>query len=367
MPGMRIKYGGIVAGEEEIAGAAGVMLGQGWACGKITRSFEEAMAAYMGIRHAVFVNSGTSGLLAALRCLPPGSGIAMPALQFPTLYSAALWCGLRPVLCDIDIGTLNMSAETLKAVLDDDISAVAFVHIAGNPAGIGEVAALCRERDLILIEDCCEALGSTSGGKLAGTFGDISVISTHGAHHLTTAVGGMAFTAREEFAVTMRRLRDWGRDIDGSGSYDFLEWGLNLQPSDIQAAIGLAQLPRLDGFIAARRRNHAALAGVLRDHVTLPAVSPGDDPSWFAFPLLTPHRDALAEELAVHGIETRTLLSGNIARQAAMKGAADPADYPNADIADREGLWMPVHPLYGEKEMRESGEIAREILTGGGA
>ena len=230
---------------------------------QVTRDLETALAAYMGLPHAVFLNSGTSGLLAAMRCLPPGSGVVMPALQFPTLYSAAIWCGLRPILCDISLDTLNMTGESLEKALagcNADVLAVAFVHVAGNPAGISDVARVCEDRGLILVEDCCEALGSESGGRLAGTFGDISVISTHAAHHMTTAVGGCAFTTREWAAVRMRRLRDWGRDIDGSGSYHFLEAGLNLQPSDIQAAIGLVQLGRLEEFGARRRANYTALA-----------------------------------------------------------------------------------------------------------
>ena len=185
----------------------------------------------------------------------------------------------------------------------------------GTPPAIADVARVCADRGLILIEDCCEALGSTAGGRLAGTFGDISVISTHAAHHMTTAVGGAAFTTRDDFARRMRRLRDWGRDIDGTGSYYFLECGLNLQPSDIQSAIGLVQLGRLEEFGARRRANYAAVAAQLAGVVRLPGPGPGDDPSWFTLPLLTPNRDEVAAELKAYGIETRHLLCGNLARQ----------------------------------------------------
>lgn len=365
---MNLRYGGVLAGDDEINAATAVMRSQGWACGPVTRDLEAALAGYMGVPHAVAVNSGTSGLLAAMRCLPPGSGVVMPALQFPTLYSAAVWCGLRPVLADISLDTLNMTGESLeKALAGSDAAAVAFVHVAGNPAGISDVARVCKERGLILVEDCCEALGSTTGGRLAGTFGDISVISTHAAHHMTTAVGGCAFTARDDFAARMRRLRDWGRDIDGSGSYHFLECGLNLQPSDIQAAIGLVQLGRLEEFTSARRRNYAAIAAQLAGLVRLPGPASGDNPSWFTLPLLTPHRDEVAAELAVYGIETRHLLCGNLARQPLAGGTLNPADYPNADEAWRDGLWLPVHPRHSVEDMTKAGAIAREILVGGGA
>ena len=370
MGDLKIRYGGVVAGDDEIAAATAVMRSQGWACGPVTRDLETALAAHMGLPHAVLVNSGTSGLLAAMRCLPPGSGVVMPALQFPTLYSAAVWCGLRPVLADISLDTLNMTGESLEKALagtDADVQAVAFVHVAGNPAGISDVAAVCRERGLILVEDCCDALGSTSGGRKAGTFGDISVISTHAAHHVTTGEGGAAFTTRDDFATRMRRLRDWGRDIDGSGSYDFLECGLNLRTSDILAAIGLVQLRRLDDFISARRGNHAALARELAGAARFPEARPGDDPSWYTFPLLTPHRDEVAAELAAYGIETRHLLCGNLARQPLAGGTLNPADYPNADEAWRDGLWLPVHPRHSTEDMTRAGAIAREILIGGGA
>jgi CDP-6-deoxy-D-xylo-4-hexulose-3-dehydrase len=362
-----LRYGGIISGDEEIAAVTAVLKSQDWACGKITREFEDAIAAYMGLPHAVFVNSGSSGLLAALHCLPRGSTVAMPALQFPTLYSAALWCGLRPIVCDIDPDTLNMSMQTLlEACEGRRADAVAFVHIAGNPAGIAEIANFCHEENVLLIEDCCEALGSTSQGQKAGTFGDISVISTHGAHHITTSVGGVAFTSNGSYAQQMRRLRDWGRDIDFSGSYEFITCGLNLQPSDIQAALGLVQLSRADDFISARRRNHAALARELTGVVYFPEALPGDDPSWFTFPFLTTDRDSVAEELAAYGIETRHLLCGNLARQPMTEGLR-PEDYPNADEAWRDGLWLPVHPRHSEEDMTRAGKIAREILIGGGA
>lgn len=368
MSRLDLRYGGVIAGEEEIAAVTAVLRSQNWACGMIVREFEDALASYMGRAHAVFVNSGTSGLLAAMSCLPKGSRIAMPALQFPTLYSAAKWCGLNPVITDIDSETLNMSRATLEKAMDTaGIDAVAFVHVAGNPAGIADIAALCHDMKFPLIEDCCEALGSTSGGLLAGAFGDISVISTHGAHHIVTSVGGAAFTDNDQHARKMRRLRDWGRDIDFSGTYDFLSCGLNLQPSDIQAALGLVQLGRLDEFILARKRNHAALARELRGYASFPEAREGDDPSWYTFPMRIRNRDDVARELAAYGIETRTLLCGNIARQPMTEWRFSPADYPVADEAWRDGLWLPVHPRHSEQDMTTAGQITREILIGGGA
>ena len=366
---LSLKYGGVIADDTEINVVTDVLMSQNWACGAITREFETALTDWSGIPHALFLNSGSSGLLAAMRCLPAGSKVLMPALQFPTLYSAAVWCGLKPVLCDISLTTLNLTAELVDKALakEKNVSAVAFVHVAGNPAGIADVAELCHNRGLILIEDCCEAMGSLSNGKLTGTFGDVSVFSTHGAHHIVTGEGGITLTRWADFDKKMRRLRDWGRDIDGSGTYDFIECGLNLRPSDIHAALGIEQLTRLKGFTAARRRNYTALSGQLDGiGVRLPGEDANDMASWYTMPMLTSHRDGIARELAVYGIETRHLLCGNLARHR-MANHLNPADYPAADEAWRDGLWLPVHPRHSEADMLTAGAITREIITGGGA
>src|SRR5690348_9112809 len=201
-------------------------------------------------------NSGTSALLLAMSCLPPGSRVVMPALQFLTLYSAAKWCQLEPVLLDIDQKTLNLDPDALHKWLKagNRADAVAFVHVAGNPGGIAEVASLCAAYGLTLIEDCCEALGSTSDGKQAGSFGNLAAYSTHSAHHISTGEGGMLLARDPEHAGRARRIRDWGRDMTGGyDGYTWLDAGLNLRPTDIAAALGLAQMKRLPEFIAARR------------------------------------------------------------------------------------------------------------------
>lgn len=353
-----IRYGGVVAGQEEIDAVTGVLRGQEWAQGKVTAEFEEAAAAVQGRVHALFVNSGSSALLLALASLQragigSGSKIAMPALQFPTLYTAARWCGLEPVLVDID-DSLNMNpAALLRVITRQRIAAVAFVHMAGNPAGIGEVAQLCRDARLPLIEDICEAFGATSGGVTAGNFGLASATSTHAAHQISTGEGGLAFADEDWAYQKMRRVRDWGRahgtaDLGGYyPGYVFTDIGLNLHATDIQAAAGIVQLGRLPGFVRDRRSNYEFLAAKTDGlPFARPRTDAGDDPSWYTFPVLCANqrdRDDLAAHLERAGIESRPVVAGNMARQPVARHP-DPAEFPVADRVFRRGLWVSVHP-----------------------
>lgn len=344
-----VRYGGVVAGQEEIDAVTTVLRGQGWASGEVTQQFEAAAAAVQGRGHALFCNSGSSALLLAMSTLAPGSRLAMPALQFATLYSAALWCGLVPVLVDVD-DSLNMDPDALEA-LPGGVSAVAFVHVAGSPANAGEVAGICRSLGVPLIEDICEAFGGRDHGRMAGNHGTICATSTHAAHQVSTGEGGLVFTDDDAAYERMRSVRDWGRTADGSHlpgyyrGYVHSAPGLNLHATDIQAALGLAQLRRLPGFTAQRQANHATLAAACaRLLLASPRTDPECSPSWYTFALLTNRRDDLAAHLAARGIESRPLLCGNLARQPVTEGRWDPEAFPVADDAFRRGLWLPVHP-----------------------
>ena len=363
MPGL-IRYGGIIAGQEEIDAVTEVRRGQQWSAGPVTARFEEAFASYVGQPHAVMCNSGTSALLLAMSCLPPGSRVVMPALQFLTLWSAAKWCGHEPVLLDIDPETLNLSSGTLGRWLaaGNKADAVAFVHVAGNPGSIGDIAALCALHGMTLIEDCCEALGSTSGGRQAGSFGELAAFSTHSAHHISTGEGGMLLARDSGNAARARMVRDWGRDMShGYDGYSWLYAGLNLRPTDIAAALGLVQMERLDGFIRARRANEKRLADRIWDlPLTLPAVRDGDEPAWYCRPMLCNDRDALVKHLETSGVETRRLLCGNAARHP-VTAAGDPSSWPVADDAYHRGLWLPVHPLLSERDVDHVAGAVREF------
>ena len=372
---MRIRYGGVIAGQEETDAVAAVLAGQDWACGKVTREFEGKAAAVQGRARALFVNSGSSALLLAMAALPEGSRVAMPALQFPTLYSAAKWCGHEPVLVDID-DTLNMDPGRLHDLLNADhgISAVAFVHMAGNPSGIAGVAKECDYRGLLLAEDICEAFGSAWDGIPAGNFGFAAAASTHGAHHISTGEGGLVFTDDEGTWARMRRVRDWGRACGTAripGYYDgyvFTDLGLNLHATDIQAALGIVQLGRLGGFAGRRRANWAALkAATASLPVQTPAVDPAADPSWYTFPMLAgseEERGALMGHLEAAGIESRPVVAGNMARQPVCAGV-DPGAFPVADKWFRRGLWVSVHPRLTEEDIIYMADAMAGFYAGG--
>jgi CDP-6-deoxy-D-xylo-4-hexulose-3-dehydrase len=363
-----IRYGGVIAGQEEIDAVTGVLLGQDWASGAKVAEFEEKAAAWQGRDRALFVNSGSSALLLSMTLLPAGSRVAMPALQFPTLYSAARWCGHVPVLVDID-DSLNMDPALLwDFAAGGLVDAAAFVHMAGNPANIREVSVICWQHDLPLIEDMCEAFGSKEQGIHAGNFGLAAAASTHGAHHISTGEGGLVFTDDEAAWQKMRRVRDWGRaygtaDIPGYfPGYVFSELGLNLHNTDIGAALGIVQLGRVDGFIKRRKENWATLRGLLGGTpVQVPDVAPECDPSWFTFPMLVPDgsREAFMLHLEEAGIECRTIVAGNMARQPVCGG--NPEDYPVADKWFRRGVWVSVHPRISGDDITWLAKVIREF------
>ncbi len=360
----RIRYGGIIAGYEEIRAVTDVLCGQEWASGAKVAEFEAKAAAWQGRDHALFVNSGSSALLLTMTLLPKGSRIAMPALQFPTLYSAAKWCGHEPVLVDID-DSLNMAPARL-AEAADRIDAVAFVHMAGNPSHMYELLRFCQDRGLPLLEDICEAFGSKEDGVHAGNAGLAAAASTHGAHHICTGEGGLVFTDDQDAYAKMRRIRDWGRaygtaDIPGYyPGYVFSELGLNLHASDIQAALGIVQLDRVDGFTVRRKENFATLHSLLDGlPVQVPDVGEGCEPSWFAFPMLVPEgsRDALIPYLENAGVECRTVVAGNMGRQPICDD--NPEDYPVADKWFRRGLWVSAHPKISKEDVGYLAETIR--------
>jgi len=361
----RIRYGGIIAGEEEIAAVERMLRGESWASGDVVVEFEAAVAKVQDRKYALFCNSGSSALLLALSTMV-GRTIAMPALQFPTAYGAAHYLGLPVTFVDCD-DSLNMDPRELEQL--DDVSAVLFVHVAGNPTNVEEVAAICEERGWPLIEDNCEGFGGILGAIRVGNFGGISCTSTHAAHQISTGVGGLVFTDDRGHYEHMRRIRDWGRAYgaaeipDYYPNYTFSEPGLNLQGSDILAAIGIVQLQRLEGFTRRRQRNHALLARALVDMpVQLPRSLTGASPSWYTFPFLTDRRAELREHLEAAGIETRTILTGNIARQPLFNGA-DLGEFPTADDVMQRGLWISVHPRLTAADVEYIAESIRSFFA----
>jgi len=355
-----VRYAGRVFGEEELRLLVDSSLDFFLTASRFTEDFEAGMAEYLGLSDALFVNSGSSANLVALttltspklgaRRLEPGDEVITVAAGFPSTVAPIIQNGLVPVFVDVRLGDYNADPDQLRAAVSPRTRAIMLAHTLGVPFDLDAVMELVEQHDLWLVEDNCDALGSRYRGRLTGTFGHLATSSFYPAHHITTGEGGMVVTGDEELARIARSVRDWGRDCYCAGGenntcgkrfaqqfgslphgydhkYVYSHLGYNLKATDMQAAIGCAQLARLDGFIAARKRNHARLFDALRpfeDRLVLPVAPPRTDPSWFCF-VITVRDDAgflrheLTGFLEANRIETRALFSGNLLRHPAFE------------------------------------------------
>ncbi|MDR2637190.1 MAG: lipopolysaccharide biosynthesis protein RfbH, partial [Zoogloeaceae bacterium] len=356
---MAVPPSGKVLGAEEFVHAVDAAL-DGWlTTGRFNAAFERQLGEFLGVRHVLTVNSGSSANLVALtaltspllgeRALKPGDEVITAAAGFPTTVNPILQNRLVPVFVDSELATYNPSVAAIRAALGPKTRAIMLAHTLGNPFAAAELRELAEERGLWLVEDCCDALGSTYRGEKVGRFGHLATLSFYPAHHITMGEGGAVFTHDDTLRRAAESLRDWGRDCccppgrdntcgkrfqwqwehlpEGyDHKYVYSHLGYNLKISDMQAAVGLAQLARLPDFIAARKRNFAFLAerlAPLRKSLILPEATPGSDPSWFGFPLtLKPeagvNRVDLLKYLDQHRIGVRLLFAGNLTRQPYM-------------------------------------------------
>jgi CDP-6-deoxy-D-xylo-4-hexulose-3-dehydrase len=389
VPGQtRVNYGGRVYDERELIAAVEAVLDFWLTVGPRTESFERELAHLLGLRHALVVNSGSSANLVALttlrsrrleRPLEPGDEVITPAAAFPTTVAPIIQNSLIPVFVDCQLGTYNLDPEQLEPALSERTRAIVLAHTLGNPADMEQVMAFAHAHDLYVVEDACDALGSTYDGQSVGTFGDLATLSFYPAHHITTGEGGAVVTNDPRLARIAQSVRDWGRDcrcdhnspsegacgrrfewqIPGLDEpydhrYLYVEIGYNLKMTDVQAAIGLAQLEKLPGFIAARKRNFARLYEGLRPYeetLILPLWSTRADPSWFAFPITVRagapfSRHDLTAFLEEHNVETRLLFAGNVMRQPGYRGAPHRTvgDLPNSDQVLRSTFFIGVYP-----------------------
>lgn len=356
--------------------------------GRFNDAFEARLAERLGVRFALTTNSGSSANLLALsaltstryvrdKALKAGDEVITVATGFPTTVNPSLQYGLVPVFVDVDIPTYNIKPEMIEAAVTDRTRAIMVAHTLGNPFDLGEVMRVARKYDLLVVEDCCDALGATYAGQGVGTFGDIGTLSFYPAHHITMGEGGAVFTNKPNYKRAIESMRDWGRDcycapgVDNTcnkrfghklGSlpkgydhkYTYSHVGYNLKITDMQAAVGLAQLDRLDGFIAARQRNFEVLTELLRpleDVFILPEPTPDSRPSWFGYPItIRPDagvdRNELVQHLNERKIGTRLLFGGNLLRQPYMKGQnyRVVGDLTNADIVTRDCFWIGLYP-----------------------
>ena len=389
-----VRYAGRVFGEEELRLLVDSSLDFFLTASRFTEDFEAGMAEYLGLSDALFVNSGSSANLVALttltspklgaRRLEPGDEVITVAAGFPSTVAPIVQNGLVPVFVDVRLGDYNADPEQLRAAISPRTRAIVLAHTLGVPFDLDTVLELVREHELWLVEDNCDALGSRFRGRLTGTFGHLATSSFYPAHHITTGEGGMVATGDDGLARIARSIRDWGRDCYCAGGenntcgkrfgqqfgslpygydhkYVYSHLGYNLKATDMQAAIGCAQLVRLDGFVAARKRNHARLLEALRpyeDRILLPVAPPHTDPSWFCF-VITVRDDAgftrneLTGFLEANRIETRTLFSGNLLRHPAFESIEGRVvgDLANTDVVMNRTFFVGVYPGIDDARM----------------
>lgn len=372
--------------------------------GRFAAEFERAFARVMEVRHALLVNSGSSANLVAVstltspslgdRRLRPGDEVITVASGFPTTVNPIVQNRLVPVFVDVDIPTYNIDVSQLDAALSDRTRAIVIAHTLGNPFDLAAVTAFARKHDLFLVEDCCDAVGARYDGRSVGTSGDLATVSFYPAHHITMGEGGAVLTQRPALKRVIESFRDWGRDCwcdpgkentcgkrfewqlgDLPYGYDhkyiYSHIGYNLKLTDMQAAVGVAQLARLDEFIAARRRNFAWLREALddlQDVLVLPEPTPNSEPSWFGFPILVREgapftRNALVQHLERRKIATRLLFGGNLVRQPAYADVEYRAvgTLPNADRIMQSCFWVGVYPGLTEEMLAWIAQSVREI------
>lgn len=382
-----IPPSGKLLGESELQNMVSASL-DGWlTTGRFNAEFEKKLAAYLGVKYCLTVNSGSSANLVAfstltspklgVRAIKKGDEVIGVAAGFPTTVNPIVQFGAVPVFVDVDIRTHNVNADLIEAAITPKTKAIMLAHALGNPFNLGKVIELCKKYNLWLIEDTCDALGAEYDGQKCGTFGDIGTLSFYPAHHMTMGEGGAVFMNNPELKVIAESFRDWGRDCycapgcdntcgcrfeqkhgDLPFGYDhkyvYSHLGYNLKITDMQAACGLAQLEKLDYFIQRRRENYAYLRSRLEsvsEFLELPEATPNSNPSWFGFPLtLKPEAGVTRVELTRfmddNKIGSRLLFAGNLLKQPYFKDVEYRVvgDLTNTDITMNYTFWIGIQP-----------------------
>ena len=388
LPGLTaVPPSGKVIGSQELKYMVEASL-DGWlTTGRFNAEFEKKLAAFIGVKHLITVNSGSSANLVAFstltspklgeRAIRRGDEVIGVAAGFPTTVNPIVQFGAVPVFVDVDPVTHNIDASKIEAAIGPKTKAIMLAHSLGNPFNLDVVTALCKQYGLWLVEDCCDALGSTYRGQMVGTFGDIATLSFYPAHHITMGEGGAVFTNSDELRTIAESFRDWGRDCycqpgkdntcgqrfcqklgklpEGyDHKYTYSHLGYNLKITDMQAACGLAQLERAPEFIQARKDNFAFLSDRLQscaEFLRLPKASEHSDPSWFGFPITLKEnapvtRLDLLTYLDQNKVGTRLLFAGNLTCQPSMADAQYrvSGDLRNTDVVMNQTFWIGVQP-----------------------
>lgn len=395
VPGVTpVKYAGRVYDEDDMTALAESAVEFWLTAGRWHRRLEDGLAKWYGVHAARLVNSGSSANLVAIaslmshtwgeRRLKRGDEVITVAAGFPTTVAPILQLGAVPVFVDVSLPTSNIDVSLLEAARTDKTRAVVIAHTLGNPFDLDAIVAFCRKYDLWLVEDNCDAAGSLYHGRKTSTFGDVATLSFYPPHHMTTGEGGAVLCSTDEMKRVVESIRDWGRDcwcqpgVDNTcgkrfqwqlgelpagydHKYTYSHLGFNLKMSDMQAAVGVTQLKKLDAFCAARRENwrfyRESLAD-LEDVLVLPEATANADPSWFGFLMIVRDgarftRDEIVRHLESKKIQTRMLFAGNLVRQPALtslRGAGGEVPYRIAgdltvtDTIMNRGFWVGVYP-----------------------
>ena len=387
-----IRYAGRVYDAEEMKALVDSSLDFWLTAGRFARQFEEEFARFLGVKHCILTNSGSSANLLAISALTspklgekglkPGDEVITTACAFPTTVNPIVQNNLNPVFLDVDVGTYNIQVDKIEATLSEKTKAIFLAHTLGNPFDLDKILEICEKYNLWLIEDNCDALGSKYKGKYTGTFGHISTFSFYPAHHITMGEGGALVTNDAQLKRLIESFRDWGRDCWCEPGHDntcgkrfgwqlgtlpfgydhkyiYSHIGYNLKVTDMQAAVGVVQLKKLPEFIRARKRNWELLYEGLKkyeDCFILPKAADNSDPSWFGFLLTVKEnapfsRNEITNYLEENKIATRSLFSGNIIRHPSFENARYRIydNLKNTDFIMNNTFWVGVYPgLTGE-------------------
>lgn len=406
VPGVsRIPYAARVYDEREVQAAVKACLDFWLTLGPEGAAFEAEFARYLGVNHALMVNSGSSANLIALmaltsdrldRPLRKGDEVITVACGFPTTLNPILQAGCVPVFVDVDLRTLNVDASQLEGALSSRTRAVMLAHTLGNPFDLAAVQSFCRAHGLYLIEDNCDALGSLYHGRMTGTFGDLGTSSFYPAHHMTTGEGGAVFTNQPLLKKIAESFRDWGRDCwCASGcdntcdrrfgwnwdelpagydhKYVYRHIGYNLKPTEIQAAIGRVQLRKLQDFGMARRRNWEKLRSLLTplaEVISFVDATPGSDPCWFGLPMVLKKPDhevlcRICRGLDAKGVGHRRIFAGNLLRHPAYQRIdhRKVGTLPNSDHVLNGGFFIGVYPGLTQELLHAQAGIVLDVVA----
>ena len=369
--------------------------------GRFTEEFEKKLREFTGIRHALFVNSGSSANLLAISALKifynlnDGDEVITSAVNFPTTLNPIIQNNLTPVLVDAERGSFNIDPDQIEKKITSKTKGIVLAHTLGNPFNLNKIKEICEEYNLFLMEDMCDAFGSTYDGKMVGQFGDVSTLSFYPAHHITTGEGGAVLTNKPKLKKIIESLRDWGRDcycppgqdntckkrydwqLGGlphgyDHKYIYSHVGYNLKSTDMQAALGVSQLKKLPGFIKSRIQNFNYLYEAFSqfEDFELPVWEDKSQPSWFGFPISVKSsakfsRNDLVKYYDENNIGTRLLFAGNIVLQPAYidLNMGKPEEFPVANSVVENTFWLGVYPGLTTEHLDFVIKITREFIS----